>query len=95
MNDHPIPAGAARDALQAILEALDIPNGATVSDQEIRDKILIERAGHAKVMLQSLLGADTHDPAWSVAYLREQLAKHPAQGYTTWAERMAELGIGR
>jgi hypothetical protein len=74
------------DALQAVLEALDIPNAATVGGQEVRDKILVERAGHAVVMLQGILGGDTYDPEWSIAYLREQLAKHPATGYKTWAE---------
>lgn len=81
----------AREALEAVREALDVPHAATVGDQEIRDKILVERAGHALVMLQGILGGDTSDPAWSVAYLREQLAKHPATGYRTWAERVAEL----
>jgi hypothetical protein len=35
------------DALAAVHEALDIPNGATVADQETRDAILVERTGHA------------------------------------------------
>jgi hypothetical protein len=74
-----------------VLEALDIPHAATAGDQETRDKILTERAGHAVVMLKSILGGDTFDPAWSVGYLRERLAGHPATGYRTWAERMAEL----
>lgn len=80
-----------REALDAVRDALDIPHAATVGEQETRDRILVERAGHAVVMLQSILGADTFDPAWSIAYLREQLAKHPAAGYKTWAERVAEL----
>jgi len=80
------------DALAAVREALDIPNGATAGDQERRDAILVERAGHAAVMLVGILGADaTVDIAWSTAYLREQLAKHPAASYKTWDERMAEL----
>ena len=80
-----------REALDAVRDALDIPHAATVGEQETRDRILVERAGHAVVMLQSILGGDTFDPAWSIAYLREQLAKHPAAGYKTWAERVAEL----
>lgn len=82
---------AATDALAAVLEALDIPNAATTGGQEIRDRILVERAGHARLMLATVLGQDTHDPAWAVAYLRERLAGHPATGYKTWDERMAEL----
>jgi hypothetical protein len=81
------------DALRAVLEALDIPHGATVGDQDVRDALLAHRAGHAVVMLRGILGGDTFDPEWSVAYLREQLAKHPAAGYKTWDERMTELGI--
>ena len=85
----------ALDALAAALEALDIPNAATVGDQRIRDAILVERAGHAKLMLTSVLGQDAHDPGWAVAYLRERLAEHPAEGYKTWDERMAELDAAK
>lgn len=80
-----------RDALAAVLEALDIPHAATMGGQKIRDRILVERVGHAVIMLASVLGADTFDPAWSVAYRRARLAEHPATGYKTWAERVAEL----
>ena len=52
----PIPESAALTALAAIAEALDIPHGATAGDQETRDRILLERAGHAVVMLRSILG---------------------------------------
>ncbi len=80
------------DALRAVLEALDIDSGATVADGEIADRILLERAGHARAMLQGLLGRDPiRDVPWSVGYLREQLAKYPATGYRTWAEAVAEL----
>lgn len=49
--------------------------------------------GRAVVMLQSILDGDhpIPDAAWSVAYLRARLAEHPATGYKTWDERMAEL----
>jgi hypothetical protein len=83
----------ARDALAAVFEALDIPHGATVGDQEIRDRILLERAGHARVMLASVLDPDRAghpDVEWSVGYLRARLAEHPATGYKTWQERVAE-----
>ena len=95
MHDSRIPEGPARDALAAVLEALDIPHAGTVGEQEIRDRILVERAGHALVMLSGILGGDTFDPAWSVAYLRERLAEHPAEGYGTWDERMAELAAAK
>jgi hypothetical protein len=81
-------------ALQAVREAIGIPNGATTGDQETRDKILVERAGHAAVMLDSILDDKHPSPdraAWSVEYLRARLAEHPAEGYKTWQQRVAEL----
>ena len=39
----PVTLTEAVDALVAIREALDIPHGATVGDQETRDRILVER----------------------------------------------------
>jgi hypothetical protein len=63
----------------------------TVGDQEIRDRILIERAGHAVVMLNGILSEDaTVDVPWSTSYRRARLAGHPAEGYKTWAERLAD-----
>ena len=90
-------AEEARDALGAVLEALDIPHAATVGDEETRAKILAERTGHAVVMLRAVLHEEHPAPdiPWSVAYLRERLAEHPAAGYKTWAERMAELDAAK
>lgn len=84
------------DALAAVREALDIPHPATVGDGETYDRILSERVMHAVVMLRSVLREDgPSDVPWSVAYLREKLAEHPAEGYKTWDERAAELDRGR
>jgi hypothetical protein len=84
------------EVLRAVREAIDIPHGATVGDQEKRDALLIERIGHVKVMLGSLLSEDSwRDWSWSTAYLRERLAEHPAQGYKTWDERVVELEAAR
>lgn len=69
MNDAIPDARELVDALAAVREAIDIPNAATVGDQEVRDVILVERADHAVVMLGSILGADADIP-WSTAYLR-------------------------
>ncbi len=86
----------ARDALEAIREAIDIPNAATVGGQETRDRTLVERVGHAVVMLRGILREDaTDDIAWSVAYLRARIAEHPATGYRTWGEAMAALGAAK
>jgi hypothetical protein len=79
-----------------VLEAVDIPHGATMGDQETRDAILLERVGHTAVMLRSLLSRDSWDDwAWSTEYLRERLAEHPATGYKTWDERVIELEAAR
>jgi hypothetical protein len=84
-----IPAGVARDALAAVLEALDIPLAATVGDEEKRAGILGERVMHAVLALKELAGP-VRDPGWTVAHLREQLAAHPAEGYRTWDEAVAD-----
>lgn len=88
------------DALVVILEALDIPYAACVGDDEIRAKILDERLGHTLVMLRDWLDpdhpgyADDHHRAWSLGYLREKLARHPATGYRTdYAEVMADWAV--
>jgi hypothetical protein len=83
-------------ALRAVHEAIDIPHAATVSEQEKRDTILIERCGHAVVMLHSLLAQDAWaDCKWSTVYLRARLAEHSAEGYKTWDKRVAELEATR
>jgi hypothetical protein len=95
-----------RDALLLILEALDIPYAATVGDEEIRAKILGQRMNHTLAMLSDWLNppvpGDERHAAWSLDYLRERLAEHPAAGYRTdyaevvadWkAERAAEAEV--
>jgi hypothetical protein len=96
MNDNTPGAAQLLDALAAVREALDIPNAATVGDQETRDAILVERARHAVVMLAAILDGDAPlGIPWSVAYLRARLAEHPAAGYKTWDERVAELDAAK
>ena len=82
----------ARDALQAVREALDIPHAATVGDEEIRAKIMDRRVMHAVTFLRGVLALEPPplDIGWHVAYLRERLAEHPATGYRTWDEAAAE-----
>jgi hypothetical protein len=88
------------DALRAVREAIDIPHPATVRDGETHDRILKERVLHAVVMLQNIVPDDGRPCAadvipWSVEYLRARLAEHPASGYRTWAERVAEMERAR
>jgi len=88
--------GELLDALAAVREAIDIPEAATYGDQGIRDRILVERAGHAAVMLRGILAGDAAPGIpWSAAWLRARLAEHPAAGYQTWDERMAGLACAR
>src|ERR1022692_752978 len=93
-------AATDHDALVVILEALDIPFAACAGDEEIRAKILNERLIHTLGMLREWLSpvgaGDEHRAAWSLGYLREQLAKHPATGYRTdYAQGLADWAAGR
>lgn len=85
-----------RDLLAAILEAIDIPHPATVGGTEAHDRLLNDRAVHAKIALRNLLddGPDL-GPAWSAKYLRERLAKHPITGYVTVDQAHAALNAGK
>jgi hypothetical protein len=80
-----------REALAAVLEALDIPSPATVGDEETHDRILLERVTHAVIFLRGLLGGRGLGTEWEIRYLREKLAEHPAEGYRTWDQAVAEL----
>jgi hypothetical protein len=83
-------AGEYRAALEAVREALGIPYAATIGEDAKRAEILKDRVMHALVMVEAVLG-DGHAPlAWYVAYLRERLAEHPAEGYRTWDQAVAE-----
>ena len=98
--DHPMPSAvsgkpddAVRGLLAAVLEALDIPAPATFGDHEAHDRILNDRAMHAKIALRSILedgaplGVD-----WTTTYLRERLGEHPPTGYQHHSSTRAEAG---
>lgn len=80
----------AREVLDVVLEALDIPYGATAGDDEVRDKILDKRLLQLVVSLRALREEPGRDAPWTLAYLREKLAEHPATGYRTWDEARTE-----
>lgn len=85
-----------RDLLTAVLEALDIPHPATVGGDEVYGRIRNDRATHVVVALRSVLDdKPLMDTAWTTAYLREQLAKHPATGYVTVNQAHAALAEGK
>ncbi|WP_086564650.1 hypothetical protein [Streptomyces africanus] len=85
-----------RDLLAAVLEALDIPHPATVGGEKAHDEVLNERVTHVAVALRSVLDdKPLMGIEWTTAYLREQLAKHPATGYVTVAQAHARLAEGK
>jgi hypothetical protein len=82
------------NALTAVREALDIPHAATEGDEEVRAKIMEQRVMHTMLFLRGILDRDRRSYRSAeddVAYLRDRLAEHPAEGYKTWDESMAEL----
>lgn len=84
-----IPDGPVRERLAAVLEALDIPDPATVGDTETHREILAERAMHAAIPLRNVLDHGGHPLGieWITQYLRERLAENQSTGYRHWGER--------
>lgn len=86
------PDGPVRELLAAVLDALDIPSPATVGDSETHDRILNDRVMHAKIALRSALEEHPLGTEWTTSYLREQLLKHPADGYQHWNTDRTKAG---
>lgn len=78
-----------RDLLAAVLEALDVPNGATVADQAIREGVLHDRALDVVIRLDWIVNHPVlaGDLAVETARLRARLAEHPPTGYTPYQHR--------
>lgn len=83
-------SGETRDLLAVVLEAIDIPYAATAGHEETRARILDGRIMQLKVSLQRIAEAADRGDRYvdetlteGLAYLREQLAAHPAEGYVT------------
>ena len=87
---YPVTAEEYRLVLEAVREAIDIPHPATVGDGERHGEVLARRAIVAVVLLQAALDGEAGSMAASAAWCREELAKHPATGYRTWNEAVAE-----
>lgn len=86
-------APALLDVLNVIVEALAIPDAATVGDAEIRAGILEKRQMIMLCSIKALLdqGPRTGRPDWTCQYIREQLAQNPPDGYRTdYAEVIAD-----
>ncbi|MEU7048043.1 MULTISPECIES: hypothetical protein [Streptomyces] len=86
---------AVTEFLTAIADALDIPHPATYGGQEAYDRVLGERAMHAKIALRSALEDHVLGLDWNTQYLRERLAEHPPTGYVTCDQAHAALGAGK
>jgi hypothetical protein len=85
-----------RDLLTVVLEALDIPHPATIGGEKAHDEVVNARVTHVAVALRSVLDdRPLMGIEWTAAYLREQLAKHPATGYVTVAQAHAALAEGK
>lgn len=79
-----------RAVIDAVLEAIDIPYAASIGHEETRARIMGERIMQLKVSLRMLAEASDRGDRFigetlteGLAYLREQLAEHPAEGYVT------------
>ena len=79
------------EALTAVLQALDIPHPATVGDVEVHDRILRERVLHTVIFLLDMTDDSRGlSREWALDYFRSKLAEHPAEGYRTWDQAVAE-----
>lgn len=98
MGNRPTNVGLSaetRDVIEAVHDALAIPHAATVAHERTRAAIMKHRVMHAVITLESLLARDnaTELPG-QLEYLREQLAKHPAEGYVTWEQARQRTAAG-
>ncbi|MDX3087167.1 hypothetical protein PV620_30150 [Streptomyces sp. ME02-6978a] len=85
-----------RDLLAAVLEAIDIPHAVNVGGEQVHDRILNDRAMHARIALHNLLdGGPDLGPGWNARYLRERLAENPVTGYVTAEQAHAALEQGK
>ncbi|MFD0800827.1 hypothetical protein ACFQZU_05775 [Streptomonospora algeriensis] len=76
-----------RRTLVAILEAIDLPFGATVGDEECRAEVVSHRAIQTVVHLRALLEeSDPRDRAVTLAHLRDRLSDYPVNYRTHGGE---------
>jgi hypothetical protein len=94
-TDLPMPGLQAEtlSVIETVLEALAIPHAATTGHDETRARILDERLRVTVTTLQGVI-AQGGDLAWSLDFLREQLAEHPPTGYVTAQQATERLAAG-
>ncbi|MGC9437650.1 hypothetical protein [Streptomyces sp. WG5] len=90
-----IPDGPVRELLTAVLDALDIPAPATADGAEAHDRVLNDRAMHARIALRDALDGPQLGVEWTTRYLRERLAESPPTGYVTAAQAHTALAAGK
>ena len=95
MSTQPLPESI-HNLLAAVLEALDIPNPATVGGTPAHDRVLNSRVIHAKIALRDILteGAPL-GIEWTTRYLRERLADNQPTGYVTFDQAAAARAEGK
>ncbi|MFD7064411.1 hypothetical protein [Streptomyces sp. NPDC059906] len=93
--DDGVSAGAVRELLAAVLDALDIPAPATVGGSAAHDRVLNDRAMHARNALRDVLDGAPLGVGWTTRYLRDRLGDHPPTGYVTTAQAHAALAAGK
>ena len=83
----------ARQIIEAVLEAIDIPYGASAGEAAIRERVLAERAMNLKIALRN--AADGCSPLdWSLNWMREQFQSRECslqQYETDYAKVLARL----
>ncbi len=78
----PLTVPGLLDLLNAVVEALDIPRPGSPGARGVRDRILSERAGEARIVLAWVLG-DHAGAGEAAAHLRKRLVQRPVGGYLT------------
>jgi hypothetical protein len=78
----PLTVPGLLDLLNAVVEALDIPRPGSPGARGVRDRILSERAGEARIVLAWVLGDHT-GAGEAAAHLRKRLVQRPVGVYLT------------
>lgn len=89
----PLPESA-RPVVEAVLEAIGIPYGAAVVDEEARKELLAERVLYLKIAVETLLDGRTPQD-WILGRLRKHLEACPVTYRTDYAEVLADLRKAR
>ena len=84
------PSTDIRALLDAVLDAIDIPQPATIGDTDGYQVALDRRASLAIIIARAALADAPADIGWNADYLRQKIAEHPPTGYRSTKD--AEAG---